>query len=175
MDAETAAPEVVAQREASYAEWAQRVSRKRPVGHEFVPTPCTPTHWTPLSKPLGECVVALVTTAGVHLRSQEPFAVYDEQGDSSSRPIPGDTDTADLTVTHTHYDTTDALDDPNVVFPLDRARELVDEGYFGGLSSLHFGFMGFVPDPGELVNTTAPAAARELADRGVDAVLLTGG
>lgn len=167
--------EVVAERAATHAEWAQRAGRPRPVGHEFVHVPAEPLHWSPLARPLAECTVALVSTGGVHLRSQQPFDVDAEVGDWSCRPLPGDTDTADLTVTHTHYATQDALDDVNVMFPLDRLRELADEGVIGAVAALHFGFMGFIPDPRPLVADVVPAAAAELRDRGVDAVLLTAG
>jgi D-proline reductase (dithiol) PrdB len=168
-------PEEAAQRAEGYQEWLGRVTGKRPEGHELVRTPCERVNWTRLDKPLAESTVALVTTGGVHLRSQEPFDVWSEEGDWSSRPIPGDVDTADLTVTHTHYATQDALEDVNVMFPLDRLRELADEGIVGAVSSLHFGFMGFIPDPAGLVTDTAPAAAEQLRDRGVDIALLTAG
>jgi D-proline reductase (dithiol) PrdB len=47
--------------------------------------------WTPLRKPLSECTVALVTTAGVHLKGQKPFDMSDPDGDPSFREIPGNT------------------------------------------------------------------------------------
>lgn len=172
---QTATPDVVAQRAEKFARWVSNVSRPEPLGHSFVHTPARPLHWTPLRRRLSACTVALVSTAGVHLRSQEPFAVYAHEGDWSFRLIPGNVDTRDLTVTHTHYDTQDAGRDINVVFPLDRLRELAAEGVIGRVAPLHVGFMGFIPDPKELVGETAPAAAAELAAHGVDAVLLTAG
>lgn len=168
-------PEVVAERQTAYAEWLRSTTRERPLGHELVPTRAEPLHWTPLAKPLSECTVALVSTGGVHLRTQEPFAVYEEVGDWSSRAIPGDADTRDLTVTHTHYATQDALDDVNVMFPLDRLRDLAAEGIVGRVAPVHFGLMGFIPDPTLLLSETVPAIARRLRDGGVDVVLLTAG
>jgi D-proline reductase (dithiol) PrdB len=170
-----ATPDVAADRQRRYEIWIAGVSRPRPYGHEFVATPARPLNWTPLSKPLSECTVALVTTAGVHLKSQEPFAVYLEEGDWSSRRIPGEVSSDELTATHTHYDTRDALDDINVVFPIDRLRELTAEGVIGRASPVHYGFMGFIPDPKVLLGETAPAAARDLKAQGVDAVFLTAG
>ncbi|MPZ14946.1 MAG: hypothetical protein GEU73_11080 [Chloroflexi bacterium] len=168
-------PQVIAERSKSYVEWLGRVRAERPAGHEFVQVRAEPRHWKSLAKPLSESTVALVTTGGVHHCNQDPFDVYEELGDWTSRPIPGDIDTSDLTVTHTHYATQDALEDVNVMFPLDRLRELVDQGVVGGVSPLHFGFMGFIPDPAPLVRETALAAAAELFDRGVDVVVLTAG
>src|SRR5437867_3384412 len=72
-------------RVASYATWYERVRGKRPLHDEFVSFPAEPLNWTALAKPLTECTVALVTTGGVHLREQTPFAVYEEVGDWSWR------------------------------------------------------------------------------------------
>lgn len=170
-----AGPEVRAERAASYAGWAANVSRPQPFGHGTIPTRASPLRWTPLRRPLAACTVALVSTGGVHLRSQPAFAIYDEAGDASSRAIPGDVRGADLTFSHTHYATDDALADPNVMFPIDRLRELAAAGAVGASAPLHFGFMGFIPDPRRLVGETAPAAARALKGRGVDVVVLTPG
>lgn len=168
-------PDVLASWDESYAEWAGHVAQPRPVGHETVPTQSQPLNWTPLPRPLSECTVALVSTGGVHLRTQEPFDVFAEEGDWSPREIPGNVETADLTVTHTHYAVDDAMQDINVMFPLDRLRELTDEGAIGAVSPIHFGLMGFIPDPALLLSETAPAMARKLVDHGVDVVALTGG
>ena len=169
------APEVVAERAERFRAWVGNVSRPQPAGHRFIYTPAQPLHWTPLRKPLHECTVALITTAGLHLRSQEPFAVYAEEGDWTSRCIPEEVATRDLTFTHTHYDTRDPLRDPNVVFPIDRLRELAADGTIGRLAPRHFGFMGFIPDPRHLVRETAPQVAAALAADRVDVTLLTAG
>ena len=40
-----------------------------------------PIPWKPLNKPLADCRLALVTTAGVHLAGQNPFDVSAKEGD----------------------------------------------------------------------------------------------
>ena len=51
------------------------------------------TPWTPLTKPLSECKVALVSSAGIHLKTDETFD-YDRErrqptwGDPTHREIP---------------------------------------------------------------------------------------
>src|SRR5713226_8584671 len=45
---------------------------------------------TPLKKPLKECTVALVTTAGLSLPDQPPFDVTIKMGDTSFCEFPGD-------------------------------------------------------------------------------------
>jgi D-proline reductase (dithiol) PrdB len=131
--------------------------------------------WAPLRKPLAECSVALVSTAGVHLKSQPAHDLLNPHGDASFREIPGDTQTSDLAVDHIHYDMTDANEDPNCVFPLERLRELVDAGMVGLLALMHYGFMGFIPDGRLLRDTTAHIVAEQLLAQGTDVVVLTPG
>ena len=131
---------------------------------------CIP--YTPNRRPLVETTVALVTTAGVHLRSQEPF---DPQGEKEFRVIPGDVDTAELMITHPSYDHTDADRDVNCVFPLDRLRELAAEGLIGGVSNVHVGYMGSSPRLREVYEETAPGIAQQIDRSKADAVLLTAG
>jgi D-proline reductase (dithiol) PrdB len=168
-------PETASERERAYDEWAAHVAAPQPEGHGFIPTRCEPLHRSPLTKPLHECRVALVSTGGVHLKSQDAYDVYSEHGDWSCRPIPGGVDTAELTVTHTHYATRDALDDINVMFPLDRLRELQEEGFIGAVSDLHYGLMGFIPDPSHLIESVMPGIAEGLRQHEVDVVVLTAG
>ena len=133
--------------------------------------------WTPFEKPLADCRVALVTTAGVHLKSQAPFDMDNESGDATFREIPGDIDTNKLMVTHKYYDHSSADKDINVVFPLDRLREMVTMGEVGAVALRHYGFMGHIVGDKvrELIELTAPVVAENLLGDGVDAVLLTPG
>jgi D-proline reductase (dithiol) PrdB len=132
-----------------------------------------PIAWAPLRKPVKDCQVALVSTGGVHLTSQEPFRMYDPHGDDSSRAIPAGAKTQNLRFAHDHYDHGDADDDPNCMFPLDRLRELVAAGEVGREAPRHFGFMGFIPNPTRLIAETAPAAASQLVADGTDVAILT--
>jgi D-proline reductase (dithiol) PrdB len=131
--------------------------------------------WTPFSKDLGKCRIALVTTAGVHLRSQPPFDMEDKEGDSTWREIPSQVDPKDLTITHNYYDHRDGDRDINVVFPVERLREIEAEGVIGGIAPRHFSFMGHII--GKLLETltekTGPQVARYLKEEEVDAVFLT--
>jgi len=131
--------------------------------------------FTPLAKPLSESKVALVGSAGVHLDDQEPFQIETVAGDPSFRLLPDDLDPGRLRFTHTHYDTTSAQADPNVVFPLERLREAVADGRIGSTSPVHIGMMGFNPNPGPIADETAPAVADTLTREGVDVVVLVPG
>lgn len=117
---------------------------------------------------LGERRVAIVTTAGIHVRGALPFEV----GSADYRIIPGDAPAGDLVMSHisVNYDRTGFQEDLNVAFPLDRLRELDKEGVIGAVSDFHYSFMGASP-----LQSFEPKA-RELAglmkQEGVDAVLL---
>lgn len=133
--------------------------------------------WTPLSKPLKYCKIAIVTTAGVHLKGQKPFDMHDPKGDPTYREIPADTSKEQLMITHDYYDHKDADKDMNIVFPIDRLKELKHAGEIGGIAEVNFGFMGHI-DGGHiytLINETAPEAAEKLKMQNVDAALLTPG
>jgi D-proline reductase (dithiol) PrdB len=119
-------------------------------------------------KPLGERRVAIISTAGLHRRSDRPF----RPGDGSYRVIPGETPANELVMSHisVNFDRTGFQQDLNVVFPIDRLRELSADGAVGSMASVHYSFMGaFPPDAAE---PHAQHLAGLLKADKVDAVLL---
>jgi len=80
--------------------------------------------WTPVVKPLAESKIALITTAGIHHRSQKPFDMADPQGDPTYRILDRDTIVSDYTITHDYYDHRDADTDLNIVLPIKRISEI---------------------------------------------------
>lgn len=137
----------------------------------FVPITPNPV-WTPLTKPLSECKVAFITAGGIHMKSQEPF---DTSGDYSYRAILSNAPTSELMVTHGGFDNSDINKDVNAMFPLDRLRELVAEGFIGSLAEEMYGFMGGGGNVDKFKTETGPEIARKLKAQGVDIVLCTGG
>lgn len=123
------------------------------------------------TKPLAQSRVAIVTTAGVHRRDDTPFV----PGDPTYRMIPSSMDGADLLQSHTSlgFDRTGIMADANVVYPVDRLREMVAEGRIGELAPTFYSFMGAQRDVTAIKNTMAPEVARRLLEDGVDVVLLT--
>ncbi len=103
--------------------------------------------WAPITKPLQECRICLLTTGGLHLRDDRPFNMEDPEGDPTYRIIPRDAGAEDLTITHNYYDHRDADRDFNILLPLDRLRELVREGFVGELAPSHYSFMGHIAGP----------------------------
>ena len=118
--------------------------------------------------PLSQRRVAIVSSAGLVVRGESPF----RGRDANYRVIPAATKADELLISHIsiNFDRTGFHEDWNVVFPLDRLRELAAEGMIGGVASTHYSFMG-ATDPVEM-----EPYARELAGRlkqdGVDAAIL---
>ena len=149
-----------------------RGENQTPFQSEIPTAKLPPMVWTPVNKPLAEMRVALVTGTGVHLKSDARFNLV---CDSTYRVIPGDADTADLTVSHGGYDNSDVLADINSMFPLDRLRELAEEGMIAGIAPRHIGFMGGSGDLKALAGQTGPAIAEMLKNDAVDAAIFTAG
>lgn len=130
---------------------------------------------TPLRKPLSECTVALVTTAGLSLADQPPFDSTIRMGDSSFHEFPGDISPQSLEMNHRSwaFDQTGILRDRNLVLPLDRLREMREHGEIGAIAPHHYSFMGSIIGPSKLIKESAPEVALRLVSDGVDVVLLT--
>ena len=130
---------------------------------------------SPLTKELNRCSVALITTAGLHLQEQKPYNDRIIGGDYSHREIPNTIETQALALGHRSkaFDASGTEDDINLVFPLDRFRELENEGKIGSLNNRHFSFMGSITKPKPLITQTAPEVALMLKDDGVDVAFLT--
>ena len=118
--------------------------------------------------PLIERRVAMVSSAGIHLRSDRHFV----GSDSGYRTIPNDADTNDIVMTHVspNYDRTAFMQDINTVLPLDRMAELARDGVIGSVASRHYSFMG-ATDPREMEGEARELAGPLKADN-VDSVLL---
>ncbi len=138
----------------------------------FEYTVCVDTPVTPLEKPLADCKLALLTTGGLHLKSDVPFDTKYLEGDCSHRMLPGDVRHEDISVTHESYDHKFIDADLNCVFPIERMREYVQEGKLGSLSEEHYSFMGHIYVTGPLLENAGKVGSR-LRDLGVDIAFLT--
>jgi len=102
--------------------------------------------WAPLSKPLAEVKVALLSTAGI---------------------------SETIEANHLHIDTGYIERDLNVALPLDRLRELVEQGVVGSMADTHYSTMGFQGnDSSQLMNETAPAIGAAMKSEEVDLAIL---
>ena len=132
--------------------------------------PMSPPQWVPRTKPLEEMRIALITTAGLHFRDEPAFDFLD----AGFRPIPGEADANDLIMSHSsaNFDRSGFAEDVNLVFPIDRFRELAADGRIGSLADIHYSFMGAGLLP-ESYEESAGQVAGLLKQDKVDAVFLT--
>ena len=133
--------------------------------------------FTPLAKPLHECTVALVSTAGIARNDDRPFDQEGERrdpwwGDPSFRCIPLATTEKDIRIYHLHIDPRFGEEDLDVVLPMRRLAELAGEGRIARPAPTHYSFMGYLLDTTELMEKSAPAIAARMLEQRVDVAVL---
>jgi hypothetical protein len=133
--------------------------------------------WWPgarLAKPLSEAKVLWSRPQGCIFHTSLPSIPRSKVGAPRSGQLPGGVDVQALRIAHrsSAFDQTGALQDRNLVFPLDHLRELVERREVGSLNHRHVSFMGSITALGHLISETAPQVAAELREDQVDAVFL---
>ena len=136
--------------------------------------------WTPLSKPLEECTVALITSTGLALKTDQPFDQQGERenpwwGDPSFRVLPSTTTEEDVRLYHLHIHPCLAEQDLNTFFPLQRLSELESRGEIGRSAASHYSYMGFIMQPQMLLEEYVPVMIDQMKREAVDAVVLVPG
>ena len=127
-----------------------------------------------LSKPLSQCRVVIVSSAGFVVPGDTPFDQSMRGGDFSFRVIPADTHLPALEEHHRSDSFSHAgLEaDRNMGLPLDRLHELAADGTIGEIAPRHISLMGSITAPGRLVRHTLPAVADLLIEDHVDVALM---
>jgi D-proline reductase (dithiol) PrdB len=135
--------------------------------------------WAPFAKRLSEARLALISSAGLYLKTaQDPFDTerersHPEWGDPTWRAIPASGEPVDLGVAHLHINDEDLIFDPEVALPMRGLEQLVEEGVVGGAVAQHVSVMGY--QDRQLAHwreTTAPEIASYLREEGADGVVL---
>ena len=138
-----------------------------------VPTlPVEPAQPRPLTRPLAECTLALVTSAALTMPDQPPLDGPNIEGDYTIRILDDDAAPRTLTCWHTHFDTTAAREDVNVVYPIDRLKELAAEGMIGAVAPRAVSFMGYFSNVFRMRDEVAPEVVRAVKEQGADAAVL---
>lgn len=119
-------------------------------------------------KPICERRIAIVSTAGLQRRGDHPF----DLGNADFRVIPSETPARDIVMSHisTNFDRSGFQVDLNVALPVDRLRELADDGTIASVADYHYSFMG-ATDP-MLMRPHAERMIELMKDDGVDTALL---
>lgn len=133
--------------------------------------------WTPLTKPLSECNVAMVTSGGIALKTDRPFDQDIERqdpwwSDPTYRLLPRSTTSEDVEVYHLHINPDLPKRDLNCILPLERLAEMEQQGEIGQVAPTHYSFMGYTQRPQQLLDESVPAIADHLRQEQVDCIVL---
>ena len=127
---------------------------------------------TPLTKPLDQCCVSMLTTCGASTLDTPPFDP-DARNDLRLDAIAFDTPDERFQVHDNYYDHTDVRRDINCQFPIARLRELAQERRIGSVAArLWSGFMGRIYIRRAVTEEAAPSFARALQADGVDLLVV---
>src|SRR5260370_22952800 len=131
--------------------------------------PSCPTRPWVDGPPLADRRVAIIWSAGLVVRGEKPF----RGRDPDYRVIPSETRPEQLMLSHIsiNLDRSGFQEDWNVVFPLDRLRELAAEGVIGSVAATHYSFMD-ANDPLQMEGYARDVASR-LHAHGVHPALLS--
>ncbi len=119
-----------------------------------------PTPWTPLHGALRDARATFVTTAGLRLKTQREFAADRTRGSAEWREISMYAESEEFAFDFTNYDPTAAEEDINVLAPVDRLKELVDQGVLAGVGETFFSFFGLCQKLDALKESAAAVAER---------------
>jgi D-proline reductase (dithiol) PrdB len=135
--------------------------------------------WAPFEKRLAAARIAMLTSAGLFLKSRQPsFDLEREQnnpewGDPSWRSIPANAEAADIGVAHLHINDEDIKADPEIALPTRMLDQLVAEGVVGSATSEHLSVMGYQDRGlGGWRNETLPELVAKLRDEQADGLIL---
>ncbi len=121
-----------------------------------------------LDKPLNQCRVSLLTSGGISHCSMPGFDP-DARNDHRLDALDEHVDSADFVINDSYYDHSDAEQDLNCVFPIDRLRELAAAGEIGSVAPRFWsGFMGRIYNRTKVIEESAPAFVAKLKEDAVD-------
>lgn len=135
--------------------------------------------WAPFAHRLSASRIALLSSAGIYLRSRHTaFDLAQEHerpewGDPTWRSIPASTPPEEIGVAHLHINEDDLLADPEIALPMQGLAELVREGVIGHTVANHVTVMGYqdraLP---AWKSTTAPEIVANLREQAADGLIL---
>ncbi|MFZ0521102.1 MAG: hypothetical protein WAL95_08775 [Candidatus Acidiferrales bacterium] len=103
-----------------------------------------------LGKPLAAARLTLVSSCGVHLKTDQPLDVCHPFGDFRFMRVPSIAKDDDLIIHQLKYPHDDADVDINVIFPIERLQELCQEGRLGSLTPNFLQFYRLQHGPREI-------------------------
>lgn len=125
--------------------------------------------FTPIGKPLNAMRVALISSAAVYRGGYDPYRYG--RDDHTFREYPPHIDTRDLTTNHYAFNKQSAFEDINCVFPVDRFRELEQEGFIGRFLTA-MTFMGAIFSRTAAMRHLFPSMVTRVKQAGADLAFL---
>ena len=133
--------------------------------------PCPTFETTPFvsGPPLSQRRIAILSSAALIKRGDKPFPF----GSGETRFIAADTPPNNLLLSHVsiNFDRAGWQRDINVVFPIDRLRDLAALGEIGGVADTHYTVMGST-DPAAMEESVNQIEGQLRQER-IDSVLLS--
>ena len=127
--------------------------------------------WTPMTKALSHCTVAMLVSGGISHCATAPFNP-DARNDHRVAAIDPSVASDEYQIHDSYYDHTHADRDLNCLLPVDRLRELAQAGEIGAVAQPHWsGFMGRIYNRSKIIDESAPAFAENLVADGVDLLI----
>jgi D-proline reductase (dithiol) PrdB len=143
----------------------------QPTRDVVVNLPCPTFETTPFvsGPPLAQRRVAILSSAALIRRGDKPFPF----GSGECRFVAADTPAGDLLISHVsiNFDRSGWQRDINVVFPIDRLRDLAAAGEIAGVADTHYTVMGST-DPAAMADAVEQIAGQLRQER-IDSVLLS--
>jgi len=117
-----------------------------------LPCPTPETSLFVTGAALAQRKIAMVSSAALIRRGDKTFPI----GSGEARAVPGSWYNGDILMSHVsiNFDRAGFQRDINVVYPIDRLREMAADGVIGGVVETHYTVMG----------STDPAAMADAAD-----------
>lgn len=154
---------------AFYGESNSNHLEKQSLEFAYLKTRTIHTQYQRLVKPASECTLCLVTTAGIHLKSDEPFEV---RGGMSPQYRTLDIDKlSEVVLQYDGYYRAAAREDINVILPVDTFRKFEKEGRIKKLLPTVVSFYGKAEDDLALAGN-ARHCANFLKSQKVDAAII---
>jgi D-proline reductase (dithiol) PrdB len=139
-----------------------------------------PYQWTindsaPLTKPtkaMTQSRVSILTSGGVSHCSMPGFDP-DARNDHRLDEVGQDVDSKDFDINDSYYNHDDADQDINCIYPIDRLKEMAENGIIGSIAPRFWsGFMGRIYNRTKLIEESIPAFIDKLREDEID-VLVT--
>lgn len=126
--------------------------------------------FVPVSKPLSQCKVGMISTSGCYAVGDKAYTYKDDQ---TTKMIPIGTPVSDLRFSHfTENYLSDGRQDPSCIFPIETLRRLQKDGVIGSLPENVFSCMGANYSTKGTIENVGPSVAKMFKEQNIDVALV---